>query len=217
MEARREPPKSKLGSMASKIQCRSDSGTPSRMQIICMGSSAAMSTRKSIGAPGEIPSSSWRARARRSSSTRVIILGVRPELTSRRMCPCRGSSIMLSTCPAIDRSCSSVPPNGRSPPVTDENVNGSRSTARVSAYDATDQKPSSSGVFSVGSCQYTGASRRWRAKMSCGNPLAKLSRSVRSTSITGLRPGGSWPPRGSGSPTARPPTPPRRPGHRPRP
>ena len=58
--------------------------------------------------------------SRRSSSTRPIIRGVRPELTSRRICACRGSSIMLSTWPAIDRSCSSVPPKGRAPPVTDE-------------------------------------------------------------------------------------------------
>ena len=70
-----------------------------------------------------------------------------PELTSRRMCECRGSSIMLSTWPAMARSCSSVPPNGREPPVTDEYVSGSRSTASVSAYVATDQKPSPSGVL----------------------------------------------------------------------
>jgi len=33
-----------------------------------------------------------------------IIRGVSPELTSRRICECRGSSIMLSTCPATARS-----------------------------------------------------------------------------------------------------------------
>ena len=49
MDALREPPKSKFGSMASNSQCRSDSGTPSRMQIICIGSSAATSTTKSNG------------------------------------------------------------------------------------------------------------------------------------------------------------------------
>ena len=48
------------------------------------------------------------------------IRGVRPELTSRRICEWRGSSIMLRTCPATARSCSRVPPNGREPPVTDE-------------------------------------------------------------------------------------------------
>ena len=132
-DALREPPKSNCGSMASNSQCRSDSGTPSRMQIICIGSSAATSTTKSSGSPGSTASSSRRARARRSSSTRRIIRGVRPELTSRRICECRGSSIMLSTWPAMARSCSSVPPYGRSPPVTDEYVSGSRSTARVSA------------------------------------------------------------------------------------
>jgi len=90
------------------------------MQIICIGSSAAMSTRKSNGSPGLIASSRRRARARRSSSTRRIIRGVSPELTSRRICECRGSSIMLSTWPAMARSCNSVPPNGLPPPVTDE-------------------------------------------------------------------------------------------------
>ena len=44
------------------------------------------------------------------------------------------------------RSCNSVPPNGRRPPVTEEKVTGSFSTASVSAYVATDQKPSPSGV-----------------------------------------------------------------------
>ncbi len=120
MFALREPPKSKLGSMASNSQCRSDSGTPSRMQIICIGTSAAIAVTKSKGAPWGTASSSRRARARRSSSTRRIIRGVSPELTSRRTAACRGSSIMFSSCPAMDRSCSSVPPNGRSPPVTDE-------------------------------------------------------------------------------------------------
>src|SRR5882762_11278160 len=94
----------------------------------------------------------------------------------------------------MDRSCSSVPPNGREPPVTDEKVSGSRNTARVSAYEATDQKPSPSGVLSVGSCQYTGASRRCTSKSECGKPEAKLSRSVKSipesvpATVTELRP-----------------------------
>ena len=52
--------------------------------------------------------------------TRLIIRGVRPELTRRRMWAWRGSSIMLSTCPAMGRSCSRVPPKARPPPVTDE-------------------------------------------------------------------------------------------------
>src|SRR5258705_12940374 len=96
----------------------------------------------------------------------------------------------------MDRSCSSVPPNCREPPVTDEYVCGSRNTARVSAYEATDQKPSPSGVLSVGSCQYTGASRRCTSKRSCGKPLAKLSRSVKSTParVTELPPTCIWPP-----------------------
>src|SRR6478735_5406469 len=144
MDALREPPKSKLGSMASNSQCRSDSGIPSRIQIICIGSSAATSTTKSNASSGTTESNNRRARDRRSSSTRVIIRGVRPELTSRRISEWRGSSIMLSTCPEMDRSCSRVPPDGREPPVTDEYVCGSRNTARVSAYVATDQKPSPS-------------------------------------------------------------------------
>ena len=63
--------------------------------------------------PATTASSRRRALARRSSSTRRIIRGVSPELTSRRICECRGSSIMLSTWPATARSCSSVPPYGR--------------------------------------------------------------------------------------------------------
>jgi hypothetical protein len=35
---------------------------------------------------------------------------------------------------------------------------------------ATDQKPSWSGVCTVGSCHQTGAWSRWSRKMSCGNP-----------------------------------------------
>ena len=46
IDALREPPKSNCGSIASNSQCRSDSGTPSRMQIICIGSSAATSVTK---------------------------------------------------------------------------------------------------------------------------------------------------------------------------
>src|SRR5690348_2604778 len=45
----------------------------------------------------------------------------------------------------------------------------------------TDQKPSPSGVCSVGSCQRTGAIDRSRVNTSCGKPSAKRSRSVRST------------------------------------
>ena len=182
----RDPPKSKLGSMASKSQCRSSSGTPSRMQIICMGNSAATSTTKSKGTPGSIWSSRSWERMRRSSCTRRIIRGVNPELTNRRIRACRGSSIMFSTCPAIGRSCRSVPPKGRSPPVTEENVSGSRRTARVSAWVATDQKPSPSGVCSVGPCQNTGAARRWISNKRWGNPSAKLSRSVKSISANSL-------------------------------
>jgi len=217
MDALREPPKSKLGSMASNSQCRSDSGIPSRIQIICIGSSAATSTTKSNASSGTTESNNRRARDRRSSSTRVIIRGVRPELTSRRISEWRGSSIMLSTCPEMGRSCSSVPPDGREPPVTDEYVCGSRNTARVSAYVATDQKPSPSGVFSVAACQYTGASRRCTSNRECGNPEAKLSRSVKSisdnpdTEVTGLHPKCTWRPRDSGPPTRRP----RRPAGRP--
>jgi hypothetical protein len=74
------------------------------MQIICIGSSAATSTTKSKALPGSIPSSSRLARTRRSSSTRLIIRGVSPELTSRRISECRGSSIMFSTWPAIAKS-----------------------------------------------------------------------------------------------------------------
>ena len=81
IDALREPRKSNPGSMASNSQCRSDSGTPSRMQIICIGSSAAMSTTKSNASPSQTSSRSMRARRRRSSSTRRIIRGVRPELT----------------------------------------------------------------------------------------------------------------------------------------
>jgi hypothetical protein len=120
MDALREPPKSKLGSIASNSQCRSDSGIPSRMQIICIGSSAATSTTKSNASPATIESNRRRARDRRSSSTLAIIRGVRPELTRLRICEWRGSSIMLSTWPAMARSCSSVPPSGRKPPDTDE-------------------------------------------------------------------------------------------------
>ncbi len=110
--ALREPPKSNCGSIASNSQCRSDSGTPSRMQIICMGSSAATSTRKSNGWPGtDIVQQTPGPRPQVVLDARII-RGVRPELTSRRIAECRGSSIMLSTWPAIDRSCSSVPPNG---------------------------------------------------------------------------------------------------------
>ena len=103
----------------------------------CRSSASAVRRRRRpgsrTGTPGSTASSSRRVRARRSSSTRPIIRGVSPDCTSRRICECRGSSIMLSTWPAIDRSCSSVPPKGRAPPVTDEYVSGSRSTARVSA------------------------------------------------------------------------------------
>ena len=66
-----------------------------------------------------------------------------------------------------------------------------QSGASVSAWVATDQNPSPSGVFSVGSCQNTGASRRCTAKRWCGNPAAKLSRSVKSISLKLIASGSS--------------------------
>src|SRR3954466_11536764 len=223
ISALRALPKSNCGSMAWNSQCRSDSGTPSRMQIICIGNSAATSTTKSNGTPGSTESNSPRARARRSSSTLAIIRGVRPELTRRRIFECRGSSIMFSTWPAIARSCSRVPPYGREPPVTDEYVTGSLSTASVSEYDATDQKPSPSGVFSVAACQYTGAWRRCTSNNECGKPEAKLSRSVKSIAdnpdidVTRSHPMCTSRPRDSGPPTRRPRRPPGPPDPPPRP
>ena len=177
---------SKPGSTAAQSLCRSISGTPSRMQIACMGSSAATAARKSIGSPSPIGSSSTLVRWRSSSSSRRIMRGVRPLDTSRRMRLWRGSSIMFSTSPAMSRSCSRVPPAQRPPPPSDEYVTASFWICSVSAYVATDQKPSPSGVCAVGSCQNTGATRRWTAKTSCGKPAAKLSRSVRSASPSGF-------------------------------
>src|SRR5690349_18722939 len=91
---------------------------------------------------------------------------------------------MLSANPAPVESGRIVPPYARAPPRSEEYVTGSSSTASVSACVATDQNPSPPGVCTVGGCQYTGASRRCTTNTSCGNPSAKLSRSVRSTSAS---------------------------------
>ena len=85
-------------------QCRSISGMPISTQIICIGSSAAMSRTKSNGVLSSTASSNARVRSRRSCSMRRIMRGVRPALTRRRIRACRGSSIMFSTCPAMGRS-----------------------------------------------------------------------------------------------------------------
>ena len=79
-DALREPPKSNCGSIASNSQCRSDSGTPSRMQIICIGSSAAMSTRKSNGSPGHRRASS----SRRARAAQVVFDAARSSAASAR-------------------------------------------------------------------------------------------------------------------------------------
>ena len=80
----REPWKSKPGSTASNSQWRSSSGTPSRMQIICIGSSAATSTQEVERARRRRrASSSARVRRRSSSSSRRTVRGVRPALDER--------------------------------------------------------------------------------------------------------------------------------------
>src|SRR5262245_51043674 len=95
---------------------------------------------------------------------------------------------MLSASPAPVESGRIVPPYGRSPPRSDEYVDASLRTARDSACVATDQKPSPPGVCAVGGCHQTGASRRWITNASCGNPFAKRSRSVRSSSASRTEP-----------------------------
>ncbi len=92
--------KSKPGSTAAKSSWRSSSAMPIRKQIICSGSSAATSTRKSTGSPSGTASRSAPVRRRSSPSRLRNVSGVRPLLTSRRIRPWRGSSIMLSTIPA---------------------------------------------------------------------------------------------------------------------
>ena len=67
------------------------------------------------------------------SLLRVIVRGVRPVLTRRRMRAWRTPSIMFSTTPATGMSCSSVPPYGRSPPRSDEYVSGSFRTWNTSS------------------------------------------------------------------------------------
>src|SRR5262249_9430008 len=89
---------------------------------------------------------------------------------------------MLSIRPDNGKSLRVVPPCGRVPPVSDEYAAGSWTTVMHAACPWTDQKPSPSGVCTVGSCHRTGAIARSRANTSCGKPPAKRSRSVRSTS-----------------------------------
>ena len=69
------------------------------MQIICIGSSAATSTRKSTATPSSIGARSARVRRRSSASSRPTVRAVSPALTSRRIRAWRGSSIMFSTTP----------------------------------------------------------------------------------------------------------------------
>ena len=80
--------------------------------------------------------------ARRSSSSDADhARGVNPVLTSRRIRWWRGSSIMLSTTPATVRSSIVVPPYGRPPPVSDENVCGSRKHAHHVGVPADHPEP----------------------------------------------------------------------------
>jgi hypothetical protein len=129
------------GSTAAITQCRSSSGTPSTVQISCTGSSAATAPTTSTSAPSSRSASSRRVRRRSSTSSPATARRLKPVLTSRRIRAWRGSSIMWRTTPATGRSARTVPLSGQSPPRSEEEVAGSRSTARVSASVATDQNP----------------------------------------------------------------------------
>ncbi len=75
---------SNVCSTADSSSWRSDSGMPSRMQIVCSGISPATSCTTSNVAPSSSASSSSAVRRRSSTSSRSTIRRVSPVLTSRR-------------------------------------------------------------------------------------------------------------------------------------
>src|ERR1700730_1864913 len=106
--------------------------------------------------------------------------GVNMRLTSFLRRVCRGGSWLI----IISRVPSSTGPMN-APPVYDENVSGSRSTAMTSSHRVSAQKPGTPS--SAWSTQATGCSRRRKSKYAWGGPERKVAPSARSTSAMRIR------------------------------
>ena len=69
-----------------------------------------------------------------------------------------------------------VPPPSAPGDRSDEKRAGSAAAARMSAWALSTQKPTPSGVCSVGACHQTGASRRKAVNTSSGKPAGEDGR-----------------------------------------
>ena len=173
--------KSKPGSTAANSSWRSSSATPSRKQIICSGSSAATSTRKSTGSPSGTASSSATVR-RRSSPSRLRSVSGRQSLAHQ------------ATDPTVARVVHHVEHDAGHRQVLEERAavgpvaaglrrEEDRLLQDVQHLGVGGDRPEALAVGRVLGRRVPPdrCLARWRSNSSCGKPAAKLSRSVRST------------------------------------
>jgi hypothetical protein len=126
--------------------------------------------------------------ARIACSCSAIRFGVNPRWNSIFRRSCLGGSIAMNIARCSSRGMiASVSPV--TPPRSEEYVWWSRLTACTSSARVTDQNPASSGYSVMRDVQCTGHSERNRLNSSCGGPSGQTSRSVTSTSSSGVESG----------------------------
>ena len=117
--------------------------------------------------------------ARIRSSWSAIRFGVKPRWNSALMRSCLGGSMPMNI--ARTSSSGKISANTVTPPSSEEYVSQSRLTAWTSSAVVTDQKPASSGYWSMRSDQCTGHLPRISLNSSYGGPSFHSSPDASST------------------------------------